>query len=126
VDVLIGSERDYLRINAAEYLKVHFPDAGTEKTAQLIMDCPIREFDPESVLLKDLAIQDTVYLLLTGTVQHVDRKTGKRKTLKTGSLIGDPDALEGDDHSGVFLAQSYVNLLQLTPVLREAVLGKRT
>ena len=90
------------------------------------MDCPVREFDPESVLLGDHAIQDTVYLLLTGTVQHVDRKTGKRKTLKTGSLIGDPDALDGNGHSGVLLAKSHVNLLQLTDDLRNAVSKKAT
>lgn len=112
-DVLIESNRDYTKIKAQQYLTARFPNAGDEEK-EMLLNCPIVEFNPGSVLFKNNANNDRVYLLLTGTVEYVDSEHGVLERLKTGSLVGDLDILKGFHYSGTFRADSYIKTLQFS------------
>lgn len=112
-DVLIESNRDYTKIRAQQYLTDLFPSASDEEK-EMILNCPIKEFNPGSVLFKNNTKNDRVYLLLTGTVEYVDSERGVLKRLETGSLVGDLDVLKDFHYSGTFRADSYIKTLQFS------------
>ena len=112
-DVLIESNRDYTKTRAQQYLTDLFPSASDEEK-EMILNCPIKEFNPGSVLFKNNTKNDRVYLLLTGTVEYVDSERGVLKRLETGSLVGDLDVLKDFHYSGTFRADSYIKTLQFS------------
>lgn len=118
VDVLIESNRDYLKIRAQQYLTDIFPKAGEEQK-EMILNCPIVPFNQGSILFKNDTDNDKLYLLLTGTVEYVDSETGDQKTLETGSLLGDMDILDGYNYSGTFRTISHIQALEFSEDLYE-------
>jgi len=112
-DVLIESNRDYTKIKAQQYLTALFPYAGEEEK-EMILNCPVVEFNPGTVLFKNNEDNDRAFLLLTGTVEYVDSEKGESRHLNTGNLIGDLDILADFRYSGTFRAESYIKALQFS------------
>ena len=111
VDVLIKSDRDYLKIKAEKYLNAVFPSV-TREDREILLNCPVVQFNPGSVIFKNNTHNDLVFLLLTGTVEYIDSEKDIQKTINTGSLVGDTDVLTEYDYAGTFRATSYIQVLQ--------------
>jgi len=111
VDVLIKSDRDYLKVKAEKYLNAVFPYVN-RADREILLNCPVVQFNPGSVIFKNNTQNDLVFLLLTGTVEYIDSEKDIQKTINTGSLVGDTDVLTEYDYAGTFRAVSYIQALQ--------------
>jgi hemerythrin len=111
-DVLIPSRQDYSMKTAHRILKSYFPGAD-DSLVRMLLDCPVAEFTPGSIILRKGQPCRNVYLLLTGVAEAVNAEQGISNDLSSGSLIGEVSFLENQELGFTYRAVSPLRALEI-------------
>ncbi len=112
VDTLIPSNKDYLTHFSYQYLKFYFPDAP-EHEIQFLINHPITSFNAGTILFKKGGISETVYLILTGSVEFADSISGNPNILPAGSLIDFYSHYLNSNTNQTYRTASHINALEI-------------
>lgn len=112
VDVLIPSNSDQLKRYAKNYICKYYPDLDFPCFRDLL-NCPVVAFNPGSILLKQGAETDYLFLSVTGTVEVIDSKKNIHQFLNSGSMVGEMSTLLNTVREKTYVALGYVNALKI-------------
>ncbi len=110
VDVLLSSNKDYLRRDAFTYVSDAFNDVSIHEIESLL-NCNIITFNPGTIMLKEKSQLKDVFLILAGTVEKTSMFEHVSKYIYSGSFIGDDMAMLDDLSENTFRTDSYVKAL---------------
>lgn len=113
VDVLVRAYRDFTRRSAYLHLASYFPSVS-DTHLQILLNSPMVSFNPETILIKEGARSDAIYLLLTGQVEMLSSESQFRSQLSAGALLGELSGLHGLPSMETYRATSYVQALRLS------------
>ncbi|KIM00067.1 Hemerythrin [Paramagnetospirillum magnetotacticum MS-1] len=113
VDVLVRSYRDFARRSAWEHLASYLPGIG-DAHLQVLLNCPLETFNPETILIREGAVGNDIYLVLTGQVEMLASDSQVRSLLSAGALLGELAGLHGLPSMETYRATSYVQALRLS------------
>ena len=111
VDVLIPSSQEYLWRFANEYLRAYFPTLPLHQL-RVLLNNPLVEFNPETILIKEGDSNAYIYLILTGEVEMLGSESGVRSLLSTGSFIGEFIGLHDLPASETYRAITFLQTLR--------------
>jgi len=112
IDELIPDYQDFTMRTAFHILRSYFPQIEPYKV-RILMNNPLRTFNPESILLKEGEHNESIYLILAGNVEMIQTKEKINNMLAAGALIGELSGLEGVAASHTYRALNYVQVLVL-------------
>ncbi len=112
VDVLIPDRSDNLRRFAFEFLRAYFQTMDRHYLRTLL-NCPIVEFMPGSIILKKGQINDEIFLVLTGNVERISSKDGIYNMISAGGLIGEYSGMHAFRSNSTYRSVSFVSALRL-------------
>ncbi|MBF0155450.1 MAG: bacteriohemerythrin, partial [Magnetococcales bacterium] len=112
-DILVEGLGDSLRRQAYSHLEAHLGNVPAHHLRTLI-NHPLVEINPGSIVLKKGEIPSHVYLLVTGRVEKIRTQSNLLVTLSAGALIGDTSGLERRPSGHTYRASSFVRALRLT------------
>lgn len=92
VDILIPDQSDNVRRFAFEFLRAYFPDID-RYSLRTLLNNPIVEFMPGTIILKKGQVNDNIFLVLTGLVEQIDSDENVYTMVSAGGLVG--------EHSGM-------------------------
>jgi hemerythrin len=122
-DVLIKSNFDVRLSHALGYLETYFPQAPAHEL-NVLLNFPIKVFNPQTIMLKGGASNDYIYLVLTGNVNMIDADTDLYCTLSSGAILGEFSGMIGVDLDETYRAESFVQALQIPSQLYYAFVKK--
>ncbi len=111
-DVLIAARQDYKMQAAFRFLRSYFPTAPDHEL-RTILNFPIINLNPGTILLKRGAVNKRIYLILTGVVEYIESETTIKNMLSAGTLAGEISGMRGDKSGGTFRADSYVQAIEI-------------
>lgn len=111
-DVLIRGKQEYTYQKAARLLKAYFPNIAPFML-QSILNGPIVEYNPESLICKEGTVCDRPILLLRGHVERLSSATRSHAQVPSGAIIGELSAIEGTPLEESYRATSFVSTLQI-------------
>ncbi len=112
VDVLIPSHQNFLLRFAYGFIETHFPDVPPHGR-QALLNNPVDDFNPETILIKEGETNSDIYLLLAGNVERIDSETHATYLLSAGAFVGELSGLHGLPSGETFRAASFVQVLRL-------------
>ncbi|MCC6473295.1 MAG: cyclic nucleotide-binding domain-containing protein [Burkholderiales bacterium] len=112
VDVLIKGAAEVFRPRAAELLRAYFPRVPLYRLRPL-MNCELRVFNPEEILLGAGDHPRSVYLVVSGVVEMIRPGSRGASRLSAGSLVGEIPALLDLEASETYRAVSFARVLRL-------------
>jgi len=112
VDVLVPSHRDFVWRSAADFLAAYFPSISGDHL-NILLNGPVRTFNPETILLKEGQPHQSIFLLLTGQVEMLDGESDFRSSLSAGALLGEMTGLHGLPPTETYRAVSFVQALEI-------------
>jgi len=112
VDELIPTRKNYLRHSVAYFIKDLFPNIQKSKI-QVLLNCEIKSFEPNSIMINENEKNDDVFLVLSGALQSISSYTKRIKTIFSGTLIGDISAMTQNESNETYKTLSYVNALAI-------------
>lgn len=112
VDVLIPDRSDNLRRFAFEFLRAYLQTMDRHYLRTLL-NCPIVEFMPGSIILKKGQINDEIFLVLTGNVEKISSKEGIYNIISAGGLIGEYSGMHAFRSNSTYRSVSFVSALRL-------------
>lgn len=116
VDVLVSGFQEYPRRSASDYLRSYFTKVAPHRL-QFLLNNEVTTFNPETLLIRQGRVVSTLYLILTGSIEMVNSRTGRTTRLAAGSLIGEMPALTGQPSTETYRTTSYVKALKLSASL---------
>ncbi len=123
LDTLISTDQDYLRRQAAQYVAAYFPEVPFEQR-RVLLNAPIFNFNPGSIILRNGELPEIVYLILLGSAEFIQAEFQTQNTLSTGCFLGDVSILKDMPASGTWRAVSYVRALGLSTELYRKFMKK--
>ncbi|MBF0135052.1 MAG: bacteriohemerythrin [Magnetococcales bacterium] len=130
VDLLIPAYRDYWGTFAKDFLRVYFPTVAIHQLAMLLNN-PLVEFNPHTIILKAKQIPENLFLILSGTVEIIQSTSrSSRGLLYAGTLVGEIAGLFQVQSIQTFRTASFVQALRIpvslyTRFINENALGPR-
>lgn len=112
VDILMPSFKNYLWKSAYDFLKTYFPTIPNYQI-QILLNNRIKLFNPETIMLKEGENNESIYLILTGSVEMISSKYGIKNTLSSGTLVGEISGLLNTEVSETYRTLSFVEALEL-------------
>lgn len=112
VDTLIKDQSDNMRRFAYEFLRPYFENMDRHNIRTLL-NCPIVEFMPGSIILKKGRINKDIYLILTGTVEKLNADMNIYNNISSGGLIGEHSGINQFKSKVTYRSVSYVVALHL-------------
>ncbi|MGK0290549.1 MAG: hemerythrin, partial [bacterium] len=112
IDQLIPSNKNYEQHYAKKYLLSYFPNAPLHDV-NILLNCPIVDFNPGSILFKKGAVNENFYLILTGSVEVIRAESGNSSLLSSGSLVGELSGLIDIPLAETCRAVSFITALQI-------------
>jgi hemerythrin len=112
---LIETHQDFSRRNAFHYLRGYFPDTDPEEIRGLLNNQALN-FNPETIILEKGTTPDSVYLLISGTVESFDSESDFKTQITAGALIGETSCLTGLPSSRTYRSTSFVAALQISSI----------
>ncbi len=112
VDVLISANQDYAMQYAFNYLHSYFPTAPRHQI-RILLNNHLISFNAGSILLKKGAVNQDIFLILTGNVELIQSESKVRSILSAGSLVGEISGLIGIPLTETYRAASFVKALRL-------------
>ncbi|MBF0374488.1 MAG: cyclic nucleotide-binding domain-containing protein [Alphaproteobacteria bacterium] len=94
VDVLIPASQNYAWRYAFEMLNEYFPGLPGHQL-RILMNAPLVSFNPETILIREGQVSESIYLLLTGSVEVISTQFGVRNLVSSGALLGELTGLHG-------------------------------
>jgi hemerythrin len=113
VDVLVPALRDFNRSIARQHLADYLPSVP-DAHLQILLNCPIERFNPETNILREGTAHDCLHLVLAGQVESLSMDTRVRSVLSAGALLGELTALHGLPASETCRAISFVETLRIS------------
>lgn len=115
-DTLIPAHQKYSWRIAFGFLRDYFPDVPANRL-QPLLNNPVEEFNPESILVKEGALSQNTYIIVFGNVESVDPDTLITSVHSAGTLIGEVSALHGLPAIETYRATSFVKALRISGLL---------
>ena len=112
VDDLIPNYQGFAWRFAYEFLTQYFPSVPVNDV-RVLLNNPVEDFNPESIIIRDGETHAQVYLVLTGTVEQIDPVTSRTSLLSAGALIGDRSGVYRTASEVTYRAASFVQALRL-------------
>ena len=112
IDVLVKSHTDPLLDRAYLYLADYLAGIEEHDLKQLLNN-QIVEFNPGTIILKRDTQTIFLYLLLTGTIEMINAKTGIYNIFSSGALIGENYSLTHNLSSATYRTISFVHALKI-------------
>ncbi len=112
VDVLIPGHQNYVWKYAEAFLTAYFPSVPAHQINMLINN-PIVDINPESILIKRGEINKVVYLILTGAVEIIHQEAGAHSMMSAGGLVGDNLGVFGAPAKETYRAVNFVRALKI-------------
>jgi hemerythrin len=112
-DVLIPiKHQTYLLRSASRYLATNFPEVPAHELGMLI-NCSIANFNAGSLIIKNGARNSDIFLILSGTVEVIDREGGLHNRLAAGAIAGELSVLYGEPSHRTVRAESAIAALRI-------------
>jgi hemerythrin len=111
-DVLIADLSDNNRRFGFEFLKNYFPTMKRYLLRSLL-NCPIKEIMPGTIILKKGTINHHVYLILSGNIEHFDTGHGHYNMISAGGLVGEYSGLHNTQSKSTCRTVNYVQILEI-------------
>lgn len=112
VDVLIPASEDYFRAEAYRHMLSYTPDLPRSRFG-LLTSCPIRSFNPQTIIFKAGEMVESVYLILSGEVEFVDPTSGIAGSISPGTFVGPSWALLNVPMTESLVAATFVRVLEV-------------
>lgn len=112
VDVLIPSFQTFERRNGFRYLASYFPDVSHDRL-NVLLNNPVKVFNPETILIREGRENDFVYLLLTGEAEMLSSSDESRATVVAGALFGEQMALHSVPSNETYRTRTFVQALTI-------------
>ncbi len=122
-DVLIHGREDYTLSIAAEHFRSFFP-AMPEHEIQLFLSCPLKRFNPGTILVKKGEKNRYVYLVVCGVAEFMVPELGINNSMAGGSVVGELSGLLGTEARGTYRAVSIVQALSISTKLYVEILKR--
>lgn len=111
VDVIIHAKQTYVWRYAHDFLCAYFSVPHHELRPLLNSD--IVHFNPETILIREGEMKNSIYLLLTGNVELIPPKGRRVVMLSAGALIGEVSGLVGLPCGETYRAVGFVQALRI-------------
>ncbi len=115
VDVLIPDYASIIRSIANNFLSAYF-DKVPAHTLIKLLNNPIAEFNPGTILMRKGEVNKEILLLLTGNVEMINQEAGVYNLLSAGGMIGEYSGLHGLTTNATYRSISYIQALVLPSV----------
>ncbi len=112
VDHLIPVYQNYAWRFAIEYLQTYFPSAS-DYYMRILLNNKVELFNPESIILKEGAVNSEIYLTLTGNVELLSAENGVNCTLYAGTFIGEYSGLHKLPSPYTYRTTNFVQALRI-------------
>ncbi len=112
VDHLIPVYQNYAWRFAIEYLQSYFPSAS-DYYMRILLNNKVELFNPESIILKEGAINSEIFLTLTGNVEMLSADEGVNCTLYAGTFIGESSGLHKQPSAYTYRTNNFVQALRI-------------
>jgi hemerythrin len=112
VDVLIPASEDYFRAQARRHLLSYSPHLSRNQIG-LLTNCPIRSFNPQTIIFKAGEKVESIYLILSGEVEFVDPVSGIIGSISQGTFVGPSAALMNAPMTESIIAATFVRALEV-------------
>lgn len=113
VDAMVPDQTDNLRRFSFEFLRDYFPTMEP-RYLRTLLNHPLIEFLPGSIILRKGRMSEHVYLIITGTVEKIRSEDDVYNVISAGGLIGEYSGMYHQPSSSTYRTVSYVRALQLT------------
>ena len=113
VDTLVSDKTDNLRRFSLNFLRAYFPQMEAHYLRTLL-NHPIVEFMPGSIILRKGRMTRDIFLIVTGTVEKIRSEDDVYNVISAGGLIGEYSCIHGLPSTSTYRAVSYVQALCLT------------
>ncbi len=111
-DILIDGYQNYAWRFAFEFLRTYFGNASHDQL-QMLLNNPVKTFNPESIIVREGDAHDYVHLILTGNVEWLISETQLSGMLSAGAFIGERSVLTERPASITVRASSFVSALRI-------------
>lgn len=111
VDVLVAGQSEVMRHYAFSYLETHLPGVPLHDLRMLV-NHPITEFNPGSIILKEDQVPQEVILLVSGQVEKIRSSDNLFGNLSAGALIGIGTTLHNRPSRFTYRATSFAQVMQ--------------
>jgi len=112
IDILIEAKQDYSYEYANNYLGSYFPNVPRH-WIKVLLNNPMKLFNPETIIIKQETIPDSVYMIVTGNVEMIHTQEGVFNILSSGAIFGDFSGIHATKSPQTFRASSYVKALTI-------------
>lgn len=113
VDAMVPDQTDNLRRFSFEFLRDYFPDMEP-RYLRTLLNHPIVEFTPGSIILRKGRMIEDIFLVITGTVEKIRSEDDVYNVISAGGLVGEHSGLHDLPSTSTYRAVSYVRALRLT------------
>ncbi len=122
-DVLIRGSEDYALLAAAEHLRSFYPTMP-EYEIKLFLSCPLKKFNPGTILVRKGEKNKEVFLMVSGVTEFIVPEMGINNKMAGGSIIGELSGLLGTEARGTYRAVSIVQAICISSKLYIEVLKR--
>ncbi len=112
VDILISDNSDAARRIAMNFVEDYFPDVP-HRQFQILINSEIVTLKPGTIFLKQGAVNQEIYLLLTGNVEMINSAKGIYNMLSSGEIVGEHSGLHQYPARATYRSVSYVRALRI-------------
>ena len=112
VDILLPARQDYLWKYGSTYLQSNFSSVPQHQI-NMLLNNPIKTFNPESILLKKGDMVENIYLILTGDIEMVHTESDVYNILSSGGFVGEFAGLTRTAAKETYRAVTFVKALQI-------------
>lgn len=112
IDVLIKTHSDPLNEKAYYYLSDYLVGVEEHDLKQLLNNT-VMDFNPGTIILKRGVPNTFLYLLLTGTVEMINNRTGAYNIFSSGALIGENYSKQKQLTNATYRTISFVHALKI-------------
>ena len=110
---LISSFQNFHFRSAFLALCRYFTGIGTNRLRPLANN-KLVTFNPEEIIIRDGDAVETLFLIVTGTVEVLDSQSGKSITLSAGAMAGDNAVVQNALSQKTYRSTSFVRALQIS------------
>lgn len=113
VDTLVPDTSGNLRRFSFDFLRDYFPDMERHYLRTLLNN-PIIEFMPGTIVLRKGQIPEEIFLVVTGTVEKIRSEDDVYNIISAGGLIGEYTGIHGVPSTSAYRTVNYVRALRIT------------
>ncbi len=113
VDSLIPDSSGNIRRFTFDFLRNYFPDMDRHNIRTLLNN-PIVEFMPGTIILHKGQVPDEIFLVVTGTVEKIRSEDDVYNIISAGGLIGEYNGIHGIPSASAYRTVNYVRALRIT------------